>query len=134
MPETAEKAVNTLEVIGRGAVEKRMEVVTLWTTMSLEEIGYLAGKKQLDELSSAAKAARESIIKLSEDNGFIPREQIVKYPQLISQTLSEFSDMQNLQPAGYGGSRPNEEFTEEEFFEEEAEEEEPETGTSGKGK
>ena len=128
-----ESAVKTLEMIGRGAVEKRMEVVTLWTTMSLEEIGYLAGKKDLEELSNAAKNAREGIIKFSEDNGFITREQIVKYPQLISQTLSEFSDMQNLQPAGYGGSRPNEEFTEEEFFEEEPEEEEPDTEASGKG-
>jgi hypothetical protein len=123
MPESAEIAVKTLEKIGRGAVEKRMEVVTLWTAMALEEIGYLAGKNQLEELSSSAKIAREGIIKLSEDSKFIPREQIVKYPQLISQTLSEFSDLQNLQPAGYA-AKPNEEFTEEEFFEEEAEEEE----------
>ena len=110
-----------------------MEVVTLWTTMSLEEIGYLAGKKQLEDLSNSAKDARERVIQFSEDSGFIPREQIVKYPQLISQTLSEFSDLQNLQPAGYGENRPNEEFTEEEFFEEEAEEE-PETEASGKEK
>ncbi len=134
MPETAENAVKALEKIGRGgAVEKRMEVVTLWTTMSLEEIGYLAGKKQLEDLSNSAKDARERVIQFSEDSGFIPREQIVKYPQLISQTLSEFSDLQNLQPAGYGENRPNEEFTEEEFFEEEAEEE-PETEASGKEK
>ncbi|MDD3247183.1 MAG: hypothetical protein PHF18_10100 [Methanosarcina sp.] len=134
MLETGGSAVKTLEMIGKGAVAKKMEVVTLWTTMSLEEIGYLAGKKQLLDLSNAAKTAREGIIKASEDNGFVTREQIVIYPQLISQTISEFSDMQNLQPAGYEGSRPNEEFTEEEFFEEEAEEEEPETGTSGKEK
>jgi len=134
MPGPAVSAVNTLVIIGKGAVAKKMEVVTLWTTMSLEEIGYLAGKKQLQDLSNAAKTAREGIIKASEDNGFITRKQIVIYPQLISQTLSEFSDMQNLQPAGYEGKKSNEEFTEEEFFEEEAEEEEPETGASGKGK
>ncbi|MHC1754371.1 MAG: hypothetical protein AB9861_02885 [Methanosarcina sp.] len=134
MLETAEIAVKALEIIGRGAVAKKMEVVTLWTTMALEEIGYLAGKKQLEDLSNAAKTAREGIITASEDNGFIPREQIVRYPQLISQTVSEFSDMQNLQPAGYEGSRPNEEFTEDEFFEGEVEEEEPETGSSGKEK
>lgn len=123
MLESAGKAVKVLDMIGTGAVEKRMEVVTLWTTMSLEEIAYLAGQKQLEDLSNAAKDAREGIIKASEEAGFVPREQIEKYPQLISQTVSQFSDMQNLQPAGYGGNRPNEEFTEEEFFEEEAEEE-----------
>ncbi|AKB18743.1 MULTISPECIES: hypothetical protein [unclassified Methanosarcina] len=133
MLETSGSAVKTLEMIGKGAVAKKMEVVTLWTTMSLEEIGYLADKKQLQDLSNAAKTAREGIIKASEDNGFVTREQVVMYPKLISQTLSEFSDMQNLQPAGYEDNRPNEEFTEEEFFEEEAEEE-PETGTSEKEK
>ena len=31
----------TLEIIGKGAVAKRMEVVTLWTTMALEEMATL---------------------------------------------------------------------------------------------
>lgn len=122
MLEPAKNAIETLETIGSGAVAKRMEVVTLWTTLALEEMSYLADKQQLEDLSSMAKTAREGIIKASEEEGFVTREQIEKYPQLIAQTVSEFAELQNLQPAGYAG-RPNEEFTEEEFFEEEVEEE-----------
>jgi hypothetical protein len=122
MLETAQNAVDALDAIGLGAVAKRMEVVTLWTTLALEEMSYLAGRQQLEELSNMAKAARERIIKASEEEKFVTREQIAKYPQLIAQTVGEFSELQNLQPAGYK-ARPNEEFTEEEFFEEEAEEE-----------
>ncbi len=138
MLEPAQNAVDTLEVIGTGAVAKKMEVVTLWTTMALEEMSYLADRQQLEDLSNTAKTARERIIKASEEAKFVTREQIEKYPQLIAQTVGEFSELQNLQPAGYA-ARPNEEFTEEEFFEEEAEEEEskgeePEAGTSEKEK
>lgn len=122
MLEAAKVAVETLQIIGMGAVEKKMEVVTLWTTLALEEMDFLANRQNLEDLSIAARNAREGIIKSSEASGFIPREQIEKYPQLISHTVSEFAELQNLQPAGYAG-RPNEEFTEEEFFEEEIEEE-----------
>jgi hypothetical protein len=96
-----------------------MEVVTLWTSLALEEIDYLANRQQLEDLSRAAKDSREKIIKSSEEAGFITREQIEKYPQLIAHTVSEFAELQNLQPAGYEGRKPNEEFNEEEFFEEE---------------
>jgi len=122
MLEPAKNAVDALDVIGLGAVAKRMEVVTLWTTLALEEMSYLADKQQLEDLSNMAKTSREGIIKASEEGGFVTREQVEKYPKLIAQTVSEFAELQNLQPAGYAG-RPNEEFTEEEFFEEEAEEE-----------
>jgi hypothetical protein len=133
MIEPAQNAVDALEIIGSGAVAKRMEVVTLWTAMALEEMTYLADRQQLEDLSSMAKTSREKIIKASEEGKFVTREQIEKYPKLIAQTVGEFSELQNLQPAGYA-ARPNEEFTEEEFFEEEAEGEDPETGTSGKEK
>lgn len=131
--EPAQNAVDVLEIIGSGAVARRMEVVTLWTTMALEEMSYLADRQQLEDLSNMAKTAREGIIKASEAGQFVTRDQIEKYPKLIAQTVGEFSELQNLQPAGYA-ARPNEEFKEEEFFEEEAEEEESETGTSGKEK
>ena len=130
MIEPAQNAVDVLEIIGSGAVVKRMEVVTLWTTMALEEISYLADRQQLEDLSSMAKTAREQIIEASEAEKFVTRDQIEKYPKLIAQTVGEFSELQNLQPAGYA-ARPNEEFTEEEFFEEEAEEEESK-GKEGK--
>lgn len=130
MLEPAKAAIEILNIIGTGAVAKKMEVVTLWTTLALEEMDFLANRQNLEDLSKAAKDAREEIIKASEAAGFIPRDQIEKYPQLIAHTVSEFSELQNLQPAGYAG-RPNEEFTEEEFFEEEIEEE-PEA--SGKKK
>ena len=123
MLETAQNAVDTLEIIGSGAVAKKMEVVTLWTTLSLEEIDYLANRQQLEDLSKAAKDAREKIIKSSEETGFITREQIEKYPQLIANTVGEFAELQNIQPSGYTGRKPNEEFDEEEFFEEEDESE-----------
>ena len=123
MLEPAKNAVETLEIIGLGAVAKKMEVVTLWTTLALEEMTYLADRQHLEDLSKAAKTAREEIIKSSEAAGFVTREQIEKYPQIIAQTVSEFAELQNLQPAGYAG-KPNEEFTEEEFFEEEGESEE----------
>lgn len=129
MIEPAQNAVDVLEIIGSGAVAKRMEVVTLWTTMALEEMSYLADRQQLEDLSSMAKTAREGIIEASEEGKFVTREQIEKYPKLIAQTVGEFSELQNLQPAGYT-ARPNEEFTEEEFFEEEAGEEE----SKGEGK
>lgn len=135
MLEPAKTALDTLKMIGLGAVEKKMEVVTLWTTMSLEEMAYLANRQQLEDLTKEAKEAREEIIKSSEASGFVTREQIEKYPQLIAQTVSQFSELQNLQPAGYE-ARPNEEFTEEEFFEEEGkgEEQEPETEAAKKEK
>lgn len=128
MLESAKIALDTLKMIGMGAVEKKMEVVTLWTTMSIEEMAYLANRQQLEDLTKDAKEAREEIIEYSEASGFVTREQIEKYPQLIAQTVSQFSELQNLQPAGYA-AKPNEEFTEEEFFEEEEEGEgqEPET-------
>jgi hypothetical protein len=131
MLEPANKALETLEIIGQGAVEKRMEVVTLWTTLALEEMDYLATRQNLEDMSKAAKEAREKIIKSSEEAGFVTRDQVEKYPQLIAQTVGEFAELKNLQPAGYE-AKPNEEFTEEEFFEEE--EEEPEADTSGKKK
>lgn len=123
MIETAQNAVEALETIGSGGVAKRMEVVTLWTTMALEEMSYLADRQQLEDLSNMAKTSREQIIEASEAGKFVTRDQIEKYPKLIAQTVGEFSELQNLQPAGYA-ARPNEEFKEEEFFEEEAEEEE----------
>lgn len=133
--EPAKIAIDTLKMIGLGAVEKKMEVVTLWTTMALEEVAYLANRQQLEDFTKEAKEAREEIIESSEASGFVTREQIEKYPQLIAQSISEFSELQNLQPAGYA-ARPNEEFTEEEFFEEEgkSEEPEPETKTTKKEK
>ncbi len=69
--DTAKSAVDTLEIIGSGAVTNRMEVVTLWTALALEEIDYIASRQQLEDLSKAAKAARERIIKSSEAEGFI---------------------------------------------------------------
>ena len=123
MLESAKIALDTLKMIGLGAVENRMEVVTLWTTLSLEEMSILASRQQLEDFSKEAKEAREEIIKSSEAAGFVTREQIEKYPQLIAQTVSQFSDIQNLQPVGYE-TKPNEEFTEEEFFEGEGESEE----------
>lgn len=135
MLEPAKLAIDTLKMIGMGAVEKKMEVVTLWTTMSLEEMAYLANKQQLEDLTKEAKEAREEIIEYSEVSGFVTKEQIEKYPQLISQTVSQFSELRNLQPAGYE-TKPNEEFTEEEFFEDEGtgEEQEPETEAAKKEK
>ncbi|AKB54946.1 MULTISPECIES: hypothetical protein [Methanosarcina] len=135
MLEPAKLALDTLKMIGMGAVEKKMEVVTLWTTMSLEEMAYLANKQQLEDFTKEAKEAREEIIEYSEASGFVTKEQIEKYPQLIAQTVSQFSELRNLQPAGYE-TKPNEEFTEEEFFEEEVEgeEQEPETEAAKKEK
>ncbi len=135
MLEPAKNAVEILEIIGSGAVANKMEVVTLWTTLALEEMDYLANRQQLEDLSKAAKIAREKIIKSSEAAGFVTREQIEKYPKIIAQTVSENAELQNLQPAGYAG-RPNEEFTEEKFFEEEgeSEEQEPETEAAKKEK
>ncbi|AKB50357.1 hypothetical protein MSBRW_1104 [Methanosarcina barkeri str. Wiesmoor] len=133
MLEPAKLAIDTLKMIGMGAVEKKMEVVTLWTTMSLEEMAYLANKQQLEDLTKEAKEAREEIIEYSEASGFVTKEQIDKYPQLIAQTVSQFSELRNLQPAGYE-TKPNEEFTEEEFFEGEGEEQDPETEAARKEK
>lgn len=118
--EPAKIALDTLKMIGLGAVEKRMEVVTLWTTMSLEEMAYLANRQQLEDLVKEAKEAREEIIESSELAGFITRNQIEEYPKIFSKSIREFGELQDLQPAGYA-ARPNEEFTEEEFFEEEGE-------------
>jgi hypothetical protein len=123
MLDTAKSAVDTLEIIGSGAVTNKMEVVTLWTALALEEIGYIASRQQFENLSKAAKDAREKIIKSSEAEGFIPREQIEKYPQLIANSVSQFAEVQNIQPVGYAGS-PNEEFTEEEFLDKKANESE----------
>ena len=51
-----------------------------------------------------AKTAREGNYKGLRGKGkFVTREQIEKYPQLIAQTVSEFAELQNLQPAGYAG-------------------------------
>lgn len=135
MLESAKIALDTLKMIGLGAVEKKMEVVTLWTTMALEEMAYLANRQRLEDFTKEAKEAREEIIEYSEASGFVTREQIEKYPQLIAQSISEFSELQNLQPVGYA-AKPNEEFTEEEFLEEEAEggEQEPETEVAKKEK
>jgi hypothetical protein len=125
--EPAKIALDYLKMIGLGAVEKKMEVVTLWTCLALEEMAYLANRQQLEDFSKEAKDAREEVIKSSEASGFVTRDQIEKYPQIIAQTVSQYSELQNLQPAGYA-VRPNEEFTEEEFFEEEeSEEQEAET-------
>jgi hypothetical protein len=128
MLESAKIALGTLKMIGLGAVEKRMEVVTLWTTLALEEMAFIANRQQLEDFSKEAKEYREEIIKSSEAAGFVTREQIEKYPQLIAQTVNQYSELQNLQPLGYE-AKPNEEFTEEEFFEgEEGNEEQiPET-------
>ncbi|MDI9396055.1 MAG: hypothetical protein QM426_11910 [Euryarchaeota archaeon] len=139
MIEPAQNAVGALEIIGSGAVAKRMEVVTLWTAMALGEVSYLADQQQLEDLSNMAKTAREGIIKASEEGKLATREQIEKYPQLIAQTVGEFAELQNLQPAGYE-VRPKKEPKEDESFEEEAGEEESkgegghETGASGKEK
>ncbi|WP_292374848.1 MULTISPECIES: hypothetical protein [unclassified Methanosarcina] len=135
MLESAKIALDTLRIIGLGAVEKKMEVVTLWTTMALEEMAYIANRQQLEDFTEDAKEAREEIIEYSEASGFVTREQIEKYPQLIAQTVSQYSELQNLQPVGYA-VKPNEEFTEEEFFEEEGdnEEQEPETEAAKKEK
>ena len=118
MLEPAQIALDALKMIGLGAVEKKMEVVTLWTTLALEEMAYLANRQQLEDFNKAAIDAREEIIEASELSNFKTREEIEKYPQLIAQTVSQYSELQNLQPAGYA-ARPNEEFTEEEFFEDE---------------
>ena len=118
MLEPAQIALDALKMIGLGAVEKKMEVVTLWTTLALEEMAYLANRQQLEDFNKAAIDAREEIIEASELSNFKTREEIEKYPQLIAQTVSQYSEIQNLQPAGYA-ARPNEEFTEEEFFEDE---------------
>jgi hypothetical protein len=133
MLEPAKLAIDTLKMIGLGAVEKKMEVVALWTTLALAEITYLANQQQLEDLGRDAKEAREEIIESSESAGFKTREEIEMYPQLIAQTVSQFSELKDLQPAGYEG-RPNEEFTEEEFFEDEGdiEEQKPETDASKK--
>ncbi|AKB12264.1 hypothetical protein SAMN02910340_01772 [Methanosarcina thermophila] len=135
MLEPAQIAIDALKMIGLGAVEKRMEVVTLWTTLALEEIAYLAKRQQLEDFSKAAMDAREEIIEASELANFKTREEIEKYPQLIAQTVSQYSELQNLQPAGYA-AKPNEEFTEEEFFEDEGDtgEQEPETEAAKKEK
>lgn len=135
MLESAKIALDTLRIIGLGAVEKKMEVVTLWTTMALEEMAYIANRQQLEDFTEDAKEAREEIIEYSEASGFVTREQIEKYPQLIAQTVSQYSELQNLQPVGYA-VKPNEEFTEEEFFEEEGDngEQEPETEAAKKEK
>ena len=116
LSEPAKNSIEVLEIIGLKAVEKKMEVVTLWTTMSLEEIAHISGEQKLQDLNTAAKASREKIIIASEKAGFVSRVQIEIYPKLISESISKFSELQNLQPAGYEG-RSNEEFTEEEFFE-----------------
>ncbi|MGB9927923.1 MAG: hypothetical protein ACPK85_05905 [Methanosarcina sp.] len=121
MLESAANALETLRMIGLGAVEKKMEVVTLWTTLALEEMAYIANRQQLTDFTEKAKTAREDVIKASEEAGFISRDQIEKYPQLIAQTVSEFAELKNLQPAGYAG-KPNEEFTEDEFYEGETDE------------
>ncbi len=135
MLEPAKIALDSLKMIGLGAVEKRMEVVTLWTTLALEEMAYIANRQQLEDLSKEIKEAREAIIESSELADFKTREEIEKYPQLIAQTVSQFSELQNLQPTGYQ-ARPNEEFTEEEFFEKEGDtgEQEPEAKTAKKEK
>jgi len=135
MLEPAQIAIDALKMIGLGAVEKRMEVVTLWTTLALEEIAYLAKRQQLEDFSKAAMDAREEIIEASELANFKTREEIEKYPQLIAQTVSQYSELQNLQPACYA-AKPNEEFTEEEFFEDEGDtgEQEPETEAAKKEK
>ena len=121
----AQKAVDVLGMIGLGAVEKKMEVVTLWTTLALEEIDFISNEQELTETMNAAKAAREAIIKVSEEAGFISREQIEVYPKLICDTIKSFGAYQDLRPSSYQ-DKPNEAFTEEEFFEGEAEEEEEE--------
>jgi len=135
MLEPAKIALDTLKMIGLGAVENKMEVVTLWTTLALEEIAYIANRQQLEDLTKEAKDAREEIIEASELSGFKTREEIEKYPQLIAQTVGQFSELQDLQPAGYA-DMPNEEFTEEEFFEDEGDigEQEPETEAAKKEK
>jgi hypothetical protein len=135
MLEPAKIALDTLKVIGLSAVEKKMEVVTLWTAMALEEMAYLANQQHLENFNKDAKEAREEIIKSAEASGFVTREHIEKYPEIFSNSLREFGELQTLQPTGYA-ARPNEEFTEEEFFEEEGEGggQEPETEASKKEK
>jgi hypothetical protein len=128
MLEPAKIAIDTLKIIGLGAVEKKMEVVTLWTTMALEEVAYLANRQHLEDFNKDAKEAREEIIKSAEASVFVTRGQIEKYPEIFSNSLREFGELQNLQPSGYA-ARPNEEFTEEKFFEDEGESEEPEPET-----
>lgn len=121
----AQKAVEVLEMIGLGAVEKKMEVVTLWTTLALGEIDFIANEQKLSEITAAAKASREAIIKSSEEKGFVSREQIEVYPKLISETIKNFGAYQDLMPSSYP-EKANEAFNEETFFEEEAEDEEAE--------
>ncbi|RXA18466.1 hypothetical protein EQO05_10770 [Methanosarcina sp. MSH10X1] len=130
MLEPAKTALDTLKMIGLGAVEKKMEVVTLWTTLAIGEMAYLANRQQLEDLSKAAVDAREEIIEASELSGFKTRDEIEIYPQLIAQTVSQYSELQDLQPAGYE-AKPNEEFTEEEFFEDEGDIGEQESQTEG---
>ncbi len=122
----AQKAVGVLEIIGLGAVEKKMEVVTLWTTLALEEIDFVSNEQELPEIVDAAKAACEAIIKSSEEKGFIARQQIEVYPKLIYDTIKNFGGYQDLRPSSYQ-DQANEAFREETFFEEEAEDEEAET-------
>ena len=130
--EPTKDSIEILEMIGLKAIENKMEVVTLWTTMSLEEIAYISGEQKLKEMNPAAKASREKIITASEKAGFVPRIQIEIYPKLISESISKFSELQNLQPAGYEG-KSNEEFTEDEFFEGEMPEEEIENIKENEG-
>lgn len=135
MLEPAKIALDTLKMIGLDAVENKMEVVTLWTTLSLEEMAYLADRQHLEDFSKEAKDNREEIIKSSEAAGFVTRKQIEDYPKIFSNSIKKFGDSQSIQPAGYA-ARPNEEFTEEEFFEDKAvsEEQEPEAKAAKKKK
>ncbi len=121
----AQKSVEVLEMIGLGAVEKKMEVVTLWTTLALGEIDFISNEQELSEITAAAKASREAIIKSSEEKGFVGREQIEVYPKLISETIKNFGAYKDLMPSTYQ-DKANEAFDEETFFEEEAEDEEAE--------
>lgn len=123
----AQKAIETLEMIGLKAVETKMEVVTLWSTLALEEITYESNEKELEALRDAAKAAREAVIEAAEEKKFVTREQIEIYPKLICEAIKNFGAYQDLSPSGYDAT-PNEEFTEEEFLEEEAVEETEEEG------
>ena len=59
MLDTAKRAVDTLEIIGSGAVANRMEVVTLWTALALEEIGYIASRQQLEAKQSSKRCKRK---------------------------------------------------------------------------
>lgn len=105
--------------MGLQAVEHKMEVVTLWTTLALGEIDYESGEGQLETLQEAAKTSHEAIIKAAEDKDFITRVQIEIYPKLICDTIKSFGNYSDLAPAGYDAT-PNEEFTEEELLEGEA--------------